>query len=259
MAATLFEYEKDLASEIDRLIAPEMAKLTDGDGINALVDRVATRIDAMIEHYWPRPPTRKLLACRAGCAFCCKTQFEIQVSALEAMRISDHVRTTFAPEQRQALERRIDELEAKRAAVPLNDQAFHYLPCPFLEDDRCSVYVVRPFVCRSLTSFNIEPCKARAEKSGAPASIPTHTLIRSIGLAAMKAFGRAAEVAPGKGGMLDLARAVQAALALPDAAKHWIAGAPLFDKALTRVGPQVVKKPLAPNRGWPAPTNDTTF
>ena len=43
MAATLFEYEKDLASEIDRLIAPEMAKLTDGNGINALVDRVAPR------------------------------------------------------------------------------------------------------------------------------------------------------------------------------------------------------------------------
>jgi hypothetical protein len=49
--------------------------------------------------------------------------------------------------------------------------------------------------------------------------------------------------------MLDLALAVQAALAVPDAAKHWIAGASLFDKALTRVGPQAVKKPIAPYRG----------
>ena len=55
MAATLNEYEKDLANGIHRSIAPEMAKLTDGNGINALVDRVATRIEAMIERNWPRP------------------------------------------------------------------------------------------------------------------------------------------------------------------------------------------------------------
>ena len=259
MAATLFDYEKDLASGIRRSIAPEMAKLTDGNGINALVDRVATRIEAMIERNWPRPPAAKLLACRAGCAFCCN-QFEVQVSALEALRVSDHVRTTFTPERRQALDRRIDEVEAKRAAVPLNDRLFHTLPCPLLEDGHCSIYAVRPFICRSVTSFDVEVCKAHAEmtpaqvaerlagKSRAPANIPEHGMIRAIARAAKKAFGRAAEAAPGKGGMLDLARAVQAALAVPDAAKHWIAGAPLFDKALSRVGPQAVNKP-----------NDTTF
>ena len=137
-------------------------------------------------------------------------------------------------------------MEAKRAAVPLTDWAFHSLPCPLLEDGRCGVYAVRPFVCRSVTSFNVEPCKARAEKPGGPVSIPAHALIRAIARAAMSACMRAAEAAPGKGGTLDLARALQAALALPDAAKRWIGGAPLFDKALARVAPQVVKKPLAP-------------
>ncbi|MDP6603013.1 MAG: YkgJ family cysteine cluster protein, partial [Rhodospirillales bacterium] len=187
MATTLFDYEKDLASGIHRSIAPEMAKLTDGNDINALVDRVATRIEAMIEHNWPRPPAAKLLACRAGCAFCCN-QFEVQVSALEALRVSNHVRTTFTPERRQALDRRVDEIEAKRAAVPLNDRPFHTLPCPLLEDGHCSIYAVRPFICRSVTSFNVEVCKAHSEmtpaqvaeahrlarKSRAPASIPEH-------------------------------------------------------------------------------------
>ena len=80
MAATLNEYEKDLANGIHRSIAPEMAKLTDGNGINALVDRVATRIEAMIERNWPRPPAAKLLACRAGCAFCCNQCYYNQLN-----------------------------------------------------------------------------------------------------------------------------------------------------------------------------------
>ena len=236
MTATLLDYENGLAADIDRLITPEMARLTDANSVNALVDRVATQVETMIERNWPRPPEGKLLACRAGCAFCCN-QYEVQVSALEALRIADHVRTTFSPDRRQALERRIDEMEAKRAAVPPNDRALHSLPCPLLEDGHCGVYAVRPFVCRSVTSFDVEPCKARAEKPVAPASIPAHGLIRAIARAAKNAFRRAAEAAPGKGGKLDLARAVQAALALPDAAQQWIGGEPLFDKALTRVGP----------------------
>ena len=83
MATTPVDYEKGLAVEIGRSIGPEIATLTDGAGVNALVDRVAARIEAMIARNWPRPPEGRLLACRAGCAFCCH-QFEVHVSALEA-------------------------------------------------------------------------------------------------------------------------------------------------------------------------------
>jgi Fe-S-cluster containining protein len=115
------------------------------------------------------PPT-----CREGCTACCHQLVAISVAeALNLARIVD----ALEPERRQIVSDRFTHLqqtlraarlldpaspddapvmllqpESKTAQDPLIHLAHRYyalhLPCPFLENDRCSVYDQRPLVCR---------------------------------------------------------------------------------------------------------------
>lgn len=241
MALSIQEYERRLVGEIATDVNPAVARLDGSDDLNALVDDVVGKVEAMIDRSIPRPPETKLLACRAGCAFCCH-QFEVHASALEVLRIADHVQKTFDEPRRAALQTRLDDIDAKRADVPLAQWAFHPQPCPLLEDGRCGIYPVRPLVCRSVTSFDVDACKTRGERPGGAVVIPVHAMIQVVARAAKTIFLRASEEAPGGGGMLDLARGLKVALALPDAARRWIRGERIFDRATARVGPQAGKK-----------------
>lgn len=65
--------------------------------------------------------------CRRGCDACC--HYPVSVSELEVLWIeinSSHKRSQ----------------QLKQIEQP------HGTPCPFLEDGQCSIYAVRPFVCR---------------------------------------------------------------------------------------------------------------
>lgn len=240
MAVSPLDYEKTLTGEIAAALQPAVAALPGSGDVAGLMDGIATRLDRMMAAATPKPPAQKLLTCRAGCDFCCH-QFEVHVSALEALRLADHVRASFDAARRAALLARIDAFEAKRANVEARAAAFHRLPCPLLEDGRCGVYAVRSFVCRSVTSYDVGPCQTRNERPGGAVAIPAHAGIQAMGRAAKAAFLAASESAPGGGGILDLARALKAALALADATARWIRGERIFEGAGARVAPQVVK------------------
>jgi Fe-S-cluster containining protein len=106
------------------------------------------------------------VSCRAGCAACCKAQ-PVPVTPPEAYALWRLVEGL--PEERRAEIRRrfADRVERLRGAgldkaylerdPTLTRQrargvAERYfqlgLVCPFLENDRCSIYAERPFVCR---------------------------------------------------------------------------------------------------------------
>lgn len=74
-------------------------------------------------------------ACRPGCTHCC--HIPVTVTAAEAVLIGKA--TGVAPVQHPASE-----------AV----DASYENPCPFLVDSRCSIYAVRPTVCRA--HFNLD-------------------------------------------------------------------------------------------------------
>ena len=116
------------------------------------------------------------ISCKAGCAACCRQL--IAVSIFEAEALSAWIRTL--PEVRQQeLASRFHQALLKLAAAGLIDRmvsedwlaesethhnlAIDYLyqriPCPFLEDESCSIYPMRPLVCREyLVSSAPEHC-----------------------------------------------------------------------------------------------------
>jgi uncharacterized protein len=73
--------------------------------------------------------------CRT-CANCCKTRHPV-FSRAEVQRIADYLGMT--PAELRALYLEVDREAAKYVT--------RQLPCPFLQDNLCSIYDVRPSVC----------------------------------------------------------------------------------------------------------------
>lgn len=97
------------------------------------------------------------IACRAGCKTCCV----VNVSTLlpEGLAIVDEIRQWPQPRQ-SAVRQRLDELW--RAVRGLTDEERISLSqsCAFLDEmGACSIYPVRPLLCRSVTSTDPESCR----------------------------------------------------------------------------------------------------
>ena len=117
------------------------------------------------------------VSCCAGCGACCRQM--VPLSIFEAEALSEWFRTL--PEERQAqIEERfhrgllalrdagiLDRLMQPERGNDLEEftqlaiDYFHAgVPCPFLEDESCSIHPIRPLVCREyLVTSPAELCK----------------------------------------------------------------------------------------------------
>lgn len=104
------------------------------------------------------------ISCKAGCGACCRQL--VPISPSEAQRIRQVVEALPEPRRAQVLER-FAAIRARLAEVglldrlldppsytptdkmPLGDEYFALrLPCPFLEQESCSIHAERPLACR---------------------------------------------------------------------------------------------------------------
>lgn len=83
-------------------------------------------------------------ACMEGCSVCCSTQTDIAVYPLELVGIYWYSVEKLQSPQREILQNRLSS----------GTKAPH---CPFLIDNACVVYPVRPAACRQFTVFG-SPC-----------------------------------------------------------------------------------------------------
>jgi Fe-S-cluster containining protein len=137
----------------------------------------------------------RTVSCRKGCGACCRQL--VPVSEIEAHWIWDVVRAMAEPQRVAVLSRfeearsRLDEaglleklIERKslkaEEITPLGEAYFGLgIPCPFLEDESCSIHRDRPLACREyLVSSPAENCAQprpdtieRIETSGKPSLI----------------------------------------------------------------------------------------
>jgi Fe-S-cluster containining protein len=98
-------------------------------------------------------------ACRDGCAYCCYVP-RVLVTLPELARIAEAV-ATWPADQIVALRARLEAhaaAEASGTAAPSLGP-----PCALLVDGRCSVYDVRPLVCRGQHAYDVRECQAHYE------------------------------------------------------------------------------------------------
>jgi hypothetical protein len=150
--------------------------------------------------------TEQKLACHDGCAHCCYQA--VGVSAPEALAIYAHLQRTRSPEELDATLLRVRETDDRTRGMPPAQRLSPDLPCPFLEQERCSIYEVRPLACRGKNSLDAAACErtlrdpeARAEllagKLGVPCFLEPirtfHAVAAGVQLALSELHGLGAE------------------------------------------------------------------
>lgn len=122
------------------------------------------------------------ISCRKGCGACCRQL--VPVSRTEGERLLALVETMPA-ERREALHTRFAAAEAIIAGAGLAERggrsdrelSLAYfalrLPCPFLEEESCSIHPERPLVCREyLVTSPAELCAGPAQEGVMPVAVP---------------------------------------------------------------------------------------
>jgi len=94
-------------------------------------------------------PSKAQHACAPGCFFCC--YLPVDVLAPEAFRIAAYLQQTRSPAELTELVYRLGTY---------GPHALGTRPCVFLSQGRCSIYEVRPMVCRGYNSLSKERCEA---------------------------------------------------------------------------------------------------
>ena len=122
------------------------------------------------------------ISCRKGCGACCRQL--VPVSRTEGERLLALVRSLPA-ERRERLNERFAAAGAAIEGAGLAERggrsdrelSLAYfalgLPCPFLEDESCSIHSDRPLVCREyLVTSPAERCAGPAQEGVTPVAVP---------------------------------------------------------------------------------------
>jgi Fe-S-cluster containining protein len=128
----------------------------------------------------------KPVSCRKGCGACCRQL--VPISRSEGERLLDLVEA-MPKERRAEIKRRFAAAEAvlepagfgKPAGKTDRELSTSYfalgVPCPFLEEESCSIHTERPLVCREyIVTSPAELCAGPVQEGVTPVPVPKFSL-----------------------------------------------------------------------------------
>jgi Fe-S-cluster containining protein len=151
------------------------------------------------------------------------------VSLPEVLRIVARLRETRDAGELDALRARAAGYVAQLQGRHFNDPTADSVPCPLLVGDRCSVYDVRPLVCRGFNSTSVEACED-AHGTG-DRLIPMFAILKDVTDGATVGVAQQLKRAGLGQAVLDLGTALSIALERPDAAESAVRGGRPFELA----------------------------
>jgi len=156
---------------------------------------------------------RPALHCKKGCSYCC-CKPGVLTTIPELLRILDHVRSTFRTNELSELNDRARRYATQIEGRNFNDPTDQSVPCPLLVDGCCSVYEVRPLVCRGYNSTSVDACRNAHEDS--TARVPIFAVLKDVTDGATVGAAQCLEAAGFNDSLVDLGSALQIALAAGD-------------------------------------------
>jgi Fe-S-cluster containining protein len=177
-----------------------------------------------------------LPVCAPGCAYCC--HLSVFASVPEILFLAAALRATLDVASLATVTARVVEAAAAFVGASREVRASAKRSCPLLAvaNGCCSVYEVRPLVCRAYNSCDVGVCKTAFDDALVHWEMPVDLVqlsasrnVRSGLLAGIFASG----LDPGP---YELACGLAVALTVDDAAERWLAGDALFSAAETAIG-----------------------
>jgi len=164
------------------------------------------------------------LACKRGCNHCCHVP--VGTSAATVLRIAAALRQKLTAAEWESTVARVAALDDRTHGLPWSPSQRPPLPCAFLVEGACSIYPIRPFVCRAWNSVDAEACRQLVHTEAAPLRFDAFRRASFAGVekglnGALRARGL--DVAD-----LEFTAAIRVALENADACDRWLAGEPVF-------------------------------
>lgn len=101
------------------------------------------------------------IECRSGCAHCC--QLRVVAFPHELITIYLYLKKEFSGDKVQAIKERIKKQFEVIKGLTQDEHYTINVQCPLLEDNKCSVYPVRPLSCAGYHSRSEAACKESNE------------------------------------------------------------------------------------------------
>ena len=100
--------------------------------------------------------------CLAGCSYCC--YYKVEVRALEVLAIQQFVVSNFEPEKIRQIIEQASRNVSEAKGLSYEEHLVTNQQCPFLIENQCAVYAVRPSKCRNFHSADVQGCKESYEQ-----------------------------------------------------------------------------------------------
>jgi Fe-S-cluster containining protein len=156
--------------------------------------------------------------CQSGCSYCCHTR--VEALPVEVFRIAQHLSQRAGTQLNEFKDRLKKQVSAADGALSWQDRP----ACIFLEDDRCSIYEIRPGVCRKAHSFDAMKCATGS------ADIPEDLGLLLDAEALMKGTSNAYEQLGFESAGVELGYAVLQTLSDPTLEARWYRGERVFSQ-----------------------------
>ena len=156
------------------------------------------------------------IACHAGCSHCCSAR--VEAMAPEVFRISRELAGRPPDELNHLVQRLNAHVVFQSEAAAWSQRT----ECPFLISGLCSIYDVRPGVCRKAHSLDVRKCQANA--SEIPQDLGILVGVEALAKGTSGAYRRLGFDASAH----ELAQAVLLALSDPSAESRWYTGKAVF-------------------------------
>lgn len=153
--------ENLISAEVERL-------LKQGKAATEIALLLISLFEEMAEKLAKSDPPHRPLACAAGCDHCCHQPVGLTIPELEL--ILAHLREHWSEADLESLKERLAQQNLVIRTIALDiRRAVH--PCGFLKDGLCSIYSVRPIICRGFQAVDAHLCETSLKDLGSEVHI----------------------------------------------------------------------------------------
>lgn len=151
----------------------------------ALARQSMSSTSKLIDGLLDRAPAGSV-ACRAGCDHCCRQS--VGLTPLELFAIVAHLATTRSDSQLAALRAHVSLLAKRASGLSSRERVAQDLPCPLLDEGKCSIYEVRPLSCRGMNSLDAGICQEKLREGPTREAFFAGTLEGHVFVEPIRAF-----------------------------------------------------------------------